>query len=235
MQTVAVIQARMSSSRFPGKVIADLDGLPMVVFMARRVARARRLDRVILATSIEDSDTPLATAAEAHGLEVYRGPLDDVLGRFGEVQALTGADVLVRLTGDCPLADPDVIDALIDLRASTGADYASNVEPRSFAHGLDCEIFTKDALVRAVAIATSAYDREHVTPWMRTDAAGLVRANLVAQDADTSGLRLTVDHPADLEVVRAVVAGTGPEAPLAQIAAWLGAHPEIAALNAAHR
>ncbi|MEL6587874.1 MAG: glycosyltransferase family protein [Pseudomonadota bacterium] len=234
MTTVAILQARMSSTRFPGKVLADLDGLPMVVFMARRVAQTAGLDRVILATSDQGSDTPLAQAARAHGVEVFRGPLDDVLGRFVMVQAAVGADVILRMTGDCPLADPAVLADLIALRAEKGADYASNVEPRSYPHGFDCEVFTAAALVQAQTHARDAYDREHVTPWMRSDAAGLTRANLL-RHPDVSDLRLTVDHPADLEVIRAVVAGLGPKAALEDVVTWLHAHPEVAAWNAAHR
>lgn len=233
MKTIAILQARMSSSRFPAKVLANLDGLPMVVFMARRVAACAALDTVILATSNEPSDDPLAEAAHDHGLTVFRGPLEDVLGRFAMVQAEQKADVIVRMTGDCPLADPAVIADLVALRQRTGADYASNTAPRSFPHGLDCEVFTADALQRAQANARDAYDREHVTPWMRAEVAALSHANL-ARPRDLSQMRLTVDHPADLDVIRAVVAALGRKAPVDAIADWIEAHPEIATLNAAH-
>lgn len=234
MTTIAVIQARMSSSRFPGKVLADLDGVPMVVFMAHRVAQCAALDQVILATSDEESDTPLAEAAASHGVQVFRGPLEDVLTRFVQVQAQTQADVIVRMTGDCPLADPDVIADLVALRAAQGADYASNVSPRRYPHGLDCEVFTAQALARAQAHARDAYDREHVTPWMRSEDAGLAQANL-GYPRDLSALRVTVDHREDLDVVRHIVAGTHKDARLEEVAAWLAAHPEVAALNAAFR
>ncbi|MEX0338547.1 MAG: NTP transferase domain-containing protein [Arenibacterium sp.] len=234
MKTIAIIQARMSSSRFPGKVLADLDGLPMVVFMASRVAQCAALDAVILATSDEPSDDPLAEAAAANGLNVFRGPLQDVLGRFAMVQAKYQADVILRMTGDCPLADPRVIAQLIALRQEKSADYASNVFPRSFPHGLDCEIFTADALRQAQANARDAYDREHVTPWMHSDEAGFVIANL-RQSSDMSQMRLTVDHPEDLEVIRAVVTGAGRNATLKDVTDWIAAHPDVAALNAAHK
>ncbi|MFK7751059.1 MAG: NTP transferase domain-containing protein [Sedimentitalea sp.] len=234
MKTIAIIQARMSSTRFPGKVLADLDGLPLVVFMARRVARCAQLDNVILATSDRPDDDALAQTAMAHGLAVFRGSLEDVLGRFAMVQAEHSADVILRMTGDCPLADPTVIGQLVALRHDQNADYASNVAPRSYPHGLDCEIFTAQALARAQANARDAYDREHVTPWMRSQDAGLIRANL-AQSRDVSKMRLTVDHPEDLEVVRAVVAGTGPDVGLDDITNWIDAHPEVAALNSAHK
>lgn len=233
MRTIAILQARMSSSRFPGKVLADLDGMPMVVFMANRVARCAALDRVILATSDQSSDTPLAEAASGHGLSVFRGPLENVLGRFVLVQKQEQADVIVRMTGDCPLADPNVIADLVNLRAREQADYASNVAPRSYPHGFDCEVFTDKALAQAEKHARDAYDREHVTPWMRSDEAGLKIANL-KQSRDQSSLRLTVDYPEDLDVIRRIVAGTHKDASLSEVTEWLEAHPEVAALNAQH-
>ena len=223
----------MSSSRFPGKVLADLDGLPMIVFMARRVARCTALDKVIVATSEEESDDPLAETCASFGLNVFRGPLDNVLKRFAMVQEQSRADVIVRMTGDCPVADPKVIGDLVALRDKENADYASNVEPRSYPHGFDCEIFTADALLRAFGSARDAYDREHVTPWMRSDEAGLRRTNL-QRTPSVSSLRLTVDHPADLEVIRAVVAGVGPDAALEDIVKWSEKNPDVMALNAAH-
>jgi len=234
LKTIAVIQARMSSSRFPGKVLADLNGVPMVVFMARRVAQCAALDRVILATSDQSSDDALVQAAAQHRLEVFRGPLEDVLGRFVMVQAVQQADVIVRMTGDCPLADPQVIGDLVALRAANGADYASNVEPRSFPHGLDCEVFTATALAQAQERARDAFDREHVTPWMRSEDAGLKRANL-ARAQDAAAVRLTVDHSADLEVVRAVVQALGADAGLDQILDWLSKNKNVADRNASHR
>jgi len=234
MTTLAIIQARMSSSRFPGKVLADLDGLPMIVFMARRVAKCPSIDGVIVATSDESSDDPLAETCRANELTVFRGPLNDVLQRFAMVQAQYSAEVIVRMTGDCPLADPWVIDDLVALRAAEKVRYASNVEPRSYPHGFDCEVFTAETLRRAVSNARNDYDREHVTPWMRSDEAGLRRANL-QQTPNVSGLRLTVDHPADLEVIRAVVAAVGPDATLQDIVKWSEENPDVMALNAVHR
>jgi spore coat polysaccharide biosynthesis protein SpsF (cytidylyltransferase family) len=234
MKTIAIIQARMSSSRFPGKVIADLGGLPMVVFMAARVAQSKAIDEVILATSIEPSDDPLAEAAQSHGLTVFRGPLEDVLGRFVMVQAQTNAQVIVRMTGDCPLADPKVIDDLIALRTAENADYANNISPRSYPHGLDCEVFTAQALSLAQTNARDAYDREHVTPWMRSGTTALTTANL-SQAVDQSKLRITVDHPEDLDVVRAALEATHKDATFTEIAAWLNDHPEITAINASHQ
>lgn len=203
-RTVAFIQARMSSSRLPGKVLADLGGQPLISYMISRVRRARRIDAMALVTSTDASDDLLAAAVAAMGVAVHRGSLDDVLGRFGGAAQALGGDVIVRLTGDCPLIDPGVIDAVLALREAAGADYASNVDPPTFPDGLDVECFTRAALDRALAQAKEPAEREHVTLWMRSAAAGLVRANHEGI-VDASHLRLTVDYPDDLAVVRRLV------------------------------
>ncbi|WP_282947659.1 MULTISPECIES: glycosyltransferase family protein [unclassified Sphingopyxis] len=208
--TVALIQARMSSSRLPGKVLADLGGLPMICFMADRVRRARGIDLVAVLTSDDPSDDPLAAAAEAHGVPVVRGPLNDVLARY-----VVGADVfdartILRLTGDCPLIDPALIAQVVALHRSAGVDYASNVDPPGFADGMDTECFTRDLLDRADRLAVSGPEREHVTLWMRAPESGASRANLTAA-VPASHLRLTVDYPDDLALVRRIVGALGGE------------------------
>lgn len=199
-RTVALVQARMSSSRLPGKVLLTLQGLPMIVYMARRVQLARCVDEVVVVTSTDPSDTPLVEALAAAGIPYFRGSLEDVLARYAAAADAFAADVVVRLTGDCPLIDPAVIDAVVALRADSSADYASNVDPPTFPDGLDVECFTRRALERAHAEARRISQREHVTLWMRSDASGLARANHRAV-ADLSSLRWTVDHRDDYEAV----------------------------------
>jgi spore coat polysaccharide biosynthesis protein SpsF len=201
----AFIQARMSSTRFPGKVLETIAGLPAIVYMARRAARARLVDSISVLTSADASDDPLEAVLQAHGVQVFRGDLYDVLARFGAAAAASGAQEIVRLTGDCPLIDPGILDAVIRLRRDRGADYASNIEPPSFPDGLDCEVFSREVLLRALSEAVQPPEREHVTLWMRSDAADLRRANLQGL-FDASALRLTVDYPDDLAVVRNLVA-----------------------------
>ncbi len=201
----AFIQARMSSTRFPGKVLEPIAGLPAIVYMAKRAASARLIDGLTVLTSTEASDDLLQMVLQEYGVAVFRGDLHDVLARFGQAAAKTGAQEIVRLTGDCPLVDPGVVDAVIQLRRDRAVDYASNVDPPSFPDGMDCEVFTHDVLQRAMCEAVNPYEREHVTLWMRSDAAGLRRANLRSL-VDASALRLTVDYPDDLGVVRELVA-----------------------------
>lgn len=201
---VAIIQARMSSSRFPGKVLAELAGLPMIVFMARRVARAKRVDDLIVATSTETSDNPLAQVLAAHGIACFRGDLDDVLDRFVQAARHAHADHVVRLTGDCPLMDPDLIDHGLAELARRGDDYVANVLPPSYPDGLDVECMTMQALETAWREAHKHSEREHVTPFIREGQGGL-KASGWQGALDLSALRWTVDHPDDLEHVAALI------------------------------
>lgn len=204
-RTVAFIQARMSSNRYPGKVLESLQGEPMIVYMVRRVQRARRLDDVVVVTSCESSDDPLVDRLVAAGIPSFRGSLDDVLKRYVDAARQHDASEIVRLTGDCPLVDPGVIDAVISARRKDGAEYASNVEPPTYPDGLDVECFTRELLERAHSHATRPPDREHVTLWMRDPANGVRRANVSAV-ADLSHLRLTVDYEDDMQAVRRIAA-----------------------------
>ncbi len=209
----AVLQARMSSSRLPGKVLRPLLGQPMILRQIERLRRCRRLDRIVVATGDHPSDDILAATLAGAGLDLVRGPLEDVLGRFLKVietLGLTGD--MVRLTADCPLADPDVIDACIDLRREGGFDYASNGQVRTWPRGLDVEAFTVEALQRAGAEAVSDYDREHVTPWLYRPGSPFRRGDLV-QARDDSALRWTVDLPEDFAFVERVYAALYPKTP----------------------
>ncbi|MCA3742238.1 glycosyltransferase family protein [Phenylobacterium sp.] len=209
----AVLQARMSSSRLPGKVMRSIVGKPMIELQIERVRRSRRLAEVVVATSLEPSDDPLAEFLPSLGVRVVRGPLEDVLGRFItviETLGLTGD--LVRLTADCPLADPGVIDACIDLLEKGGLDYASNGRRRTYPRGLDVEVFRIDALLQAAQETQAPYDREHVTPWLYRPGSPFRQGQLV-QAKDESPLRWTVDYPADFEFVRRVYEALYPTRP----------------------
>lgn len=211
-RNVAIVQARMSSSRFPGKVLMPLLGVPSIVFMVERVRRAALLDDVVVATSVEASDDPLADALAGAGIACFRGSLHDVLDRFVGAARSARADRVVRLTGDCPLMDFDLIDRALGLLADESLDYVSNVDPPTYPDGLDVEAFTLAALARAHAEATAAADREHVTPFIR-NRKDLFRATCWQGVGDLSALRWTVDHPDDLEHVRSLLAGLSAPTP----------------------
>lgn len=201
---VAIIQARMSSSRFPGKVLAPLIGMPMILFMVQRVRTAHRVDKLVVATSTDPSDDPLASLLAEHGIDCYRGSLGDVLDRYVQAARLHNAQHIVRLTGDCPLVDADLIDRCLGELALGDADYVGNCLPPTFPDGLDVECFTREALEKAWREASRPSEREHVTPFMRDDASGLRTRNWRGA-VDFSALRWTVDHPEDLLHVQALV------------------------------
>jgi spore coat polysaccharide biosynthesis protein SpsF len=195
----------MSSTRLPGKVLMPLAGAPMILRQIERVARARRIDRLVVATSVDPSDDELAAAVAGAGVAVHRGPLDDVLTRFvGALDAHGPADHVARLTGDCPLVDPAVIDATIDHVIGAGADYGSSTPPRrSFPKGLDVEVMTASALRAAAARAVSPEEHEHVT-WALHRHPELYRQAWFSQAADEGDVRWTVDLPDDYAFVSAV-------------------------------
>lgn len=203
-KTVAIIQARMGSSRFPGKVLEPLAGRPSIVFMAERVRRARTIDTLCVATSCDPSDDALAELVEGAGFPVFRGSLDDVLDRFLGAAHMLDAEIVVRLTGDCPLSDPDVIDRVVNLLVTERLDYASNAAPPTFPDGLDVEAMTMATLEEADRDASAGSDREHVTLFVRNHPERF-RAGCIDSEVDCSDLRWTVDYPDDLELVRALV------------------------------
>lgn len=237
-KTLAIVQARMSSTRLPGKVLLPLAGRPLIGFMLERVKRATEVNEIVLATSTDASDDALAAAVQALGFGVHRGSLNDVLARFAGAAAGREADVVVRLTGDCPLIDPALIDRAVRHLRDNALDYVTNGEPAMYPDGLDVEAFTMAALQRTQAEARLPSEREHVTPYMRTEHAGFRRGSLRGA-VDLSALRWTVDHADDLAVVRALVevieqrhgAGSGLTADLFDFLRVLDAHPQLLQAN----
>ena len=203
---VALIQARMGSSRFPGKVLADLSGRPMLWHVVKRVRQARNVDQVVVATTNEAADDPIAQFCAQEGIDCFRGSEHDVLDRFYRAAKASGADVVIRVTADCPLIDPEVIDKVISRFERGDCDYACNVFVRyTYPDGLDTEVFSFQALERAWREASKPSEREHVTPYLRTDK--FRTANVESETpVSPAKYRWTVDHLADLEFVRRVYA-----------------------------
>jgi spore coat polysaccharide biosynthesis protein SpsF len=202
MKVVAVVQARAGSTRLPGKVLMDVAGRPMLVQILRRVAAASRVDEVVLATSDLERDDPVAEVAASEGFSVFRGSEQDVLARFAGAARAANADVVVRITGDCPLIAPEVIDEVVARLVEDGADYASNVLERTFPKGLDTEALTREALERIDELGTSPEAREHVTWFAYRERPDLFRLVSVEHDEDHSGIDWSVDTEEDLQRVR---------------------------------
>jgi len=205
---LAVVQARISSARFPGKVLMDVEGKPLILHVLERVRRAKRIDKLVLATSLEASDDILEKTAGGEGFKVFRGSLDDVLDRFYLCALKEKADTIVRLTGDCPLHDSDVIDAVIENFLTGDADHVSNTLNPTYPDGLDTEVFSFAALENAWQAARLPSEREHVTPyiWRNSDykGGGTFKARNVIHKENLSILRWVVDNPEDLEFVRCI-------------------------------
>jgi spore coat polysaccharide biosynthesis protein SpsF len=199
MNIVAIIQARCGSSRLPGKVLMDVAGQPLFSRVVQRARQAQTLTEVVLATSTDHRDNPLAARLS---IPCFRGSEIDVLNRFvGATQAFN-ADVVVRLSADCPLLDGAVIDRVVHaFQEPKGIDYVSNTLERTYPLGLDVEVIARDALVRADLEAQLAPEREHVTPYLYNHPE-LFSLRNVAQISDLSAYRLTVDYPTDLKVVQ---------------------------------
>jgi len=199
---VAIVQARLGSIRFPNKVMRRIGGVPMIELLLGRLAKSKRLSKIILATTNSPKDQPLADLVGRLGYEVFRGSEMDVLDRYYQAARTHRPSAVVRITGDCPLLDPELVDEVITAYLAQSVDYMSNTQPPSFPDGLDVEVFSFDALERAATNAARPMEREHVTPYIRNS--GLYKIGNVAHAEDLSPERWTVDEEVDFEVVSSV-------------------------------
>jgi len=240
---VAIIQARMGSTRLPGKVLKELRGHAMLWHIARRLRSVAGLTRIVIATSDVPGDTPLRDFAAGEGIDCYAGSENDVLDRFYQAAVQFQADPIVRVTGDCPFVDPDVIARLLDLYRTGGFDHvgvatgagAVFMDGGRFPDGLDAECFSFQALQLAWREAREASDREHVTPYLWR-VPGRFRNGTLKAEKDYADMRWTVDNADDFTVVRAVYnALYRDDRPflMHDIIAFLEQHPEIARMNQA--
>ncbi len=204
MKIVAIVQARMGSTRFPNKVLQPLSyGEQMIGLLFKRLSRSAFINEIILATSTSSNNDPLVKFVSNLGYKVCRGSEVDVLSRYWDAAQSTTGEVFVRITGDCPLIDPGLVDSVIAKFLETGCDYASNVAPPTFPDGLDVEVFSKEALLNAQTNVQTAFQREHVTPYFRES--GLFKCENVTNDIDYSGERWTVDELEDLIVINNIL------------------------------
>ena len=232
MRAAAIIQARMGSTRLPGKVLMPLAGRPMVAHVLQRAASIRGVGEVILATSTNPEDDALAQWAAAQGWTCHRGSAEDVLARFHGAAGRTAADAILRITADCPMLCPEVSARVLDRLAQGGSDYVSNVVRRTFPRGLDTEAFTRRALDIAAAEAVSARDREHVTPFIWSQPQRFRIAGV--EDAiDRSRWRWTVDTPEDLDLAQRLHAALPAGFGYADLIQAMQANPDWERINAA--
>ena len=231
-KVVAVVQARMSSQRLPGKVLAEIGGRPALGLVFSRLARCNELSAIVLATSTGADDDPVAKVAERAGVAVHRGSLDDVLARFAGVVSTLEADGVVRITGDCPFVEPTLVDRLVGIWRGGAADYVTNVlEPRTFPKGLDVEVLSAGAIRAAEAEAVDPADREHVTSFVRSRPERFLARGLWMKP-EMAAVRITLDTVEDLARLRSLATELGPDPGLGSIIAALGgpAEPVISEL-----
>lgn len=207
-EIVAIIQARMSSSRLPGKALLDLGGRSVTSRMVERVKLAASLQKVVVATTVDPSDDPLEAACRAENIDVFRGSLPDVLDRYYQAAQKYQADVVVRLTGDCPLIDPVLIDEVVYELLEREVDFACNRLPppfsRTYPIGLDVEACTFAALERAWREATEKKDREHVLPYLY-EIEGRFKVLQLDYKEDLGSMRWTLDTPEDYALLQEVL------------------------------
>ncbi len=233
MKTIIIVQSRMTSTRLPGKVLLPLAGEPMLMRLMERLRRVQRADGIVIATTTNASDDPIAALCAQQGVPCHRGSELDVLSRYADAARLHAADVVVRITSDCPLIDPALIDQLIAVYEEGDSDYVSNMLPPTWPYGMAVEVFSATALAQAHAEATQDAEREHVTPFIYWHPQRY-RLRNVASPVALSHHRWTVDTPEDYELVRRLfdhLLPTNPHFTQADVLALLDAHPDWIAIN----
>ena len=232
MRTVAIIQARVGSTRLPGKVLLDIGGESMLARVVRRTRRAKELTAVVVATSTLPADEPIVAECARLEVPVFRGSEADVLDRYYRAALAFEADAVVRITSDCPLVDPAVIDQVVSAFLAKRPDYASNTLQRSFPRGLDVEVMSSEALATAWREALAPEERVHVTPFLYRHPVRFGLLNVPAP-ADFSAMRWTVDTAEDLEFVRDLDRELEGRDDLGwqEVAAFVGRSPHLAEVN----
>jgi spore coat polysaccharide biosynthesis protein SpsF len=203
LKTVAIIQARMGSTRLPGKVLMDICGETMLARVVGRLRAAKLINEVLVATTDRAADDAIVSECRKYSVPVSRGDQDDVLDRYFRAAQLSKAEVIVRITSDCPLIDPEITDKTVAAFLELHPDYASNTLQRTYPRGLDTEVISLAALGRAWQVAHKPYEREHVTPYI-IEHPGEFKHLSVTGEEDLSGYRWTVDAPEDLTLAQEV-------------------------------
>ena len=228
-----IIQARMSATRLPGKSLMEIEGKPVIWHVVERARKAKQANTVMIATTVEKSDQPIADFAKKSGIACFRGDLNDVLDRYYNAAKQSGAGIIVRITGDSPLVDPGLIDEAVGLLKRGKYDYVSNSQ-QPWMDGFDVEAFTFASLERAWKEAEMASQREHVTPYMRDS--GKFRVHYLKNDPKLDGVQCSIDHEADLAFVREIYKhmlkkGLDHEFSYKDVIALLEEKPELLKIN----
>lgn len=239
MKVLAITQARVASTRLPRKILKTINGLPLLTIHLKRILESALISKLKIATTHEEGVEPIIDICNELGVAYYQGSLDDVLGRFYQAALPENPDWVVRLTSDCPLIDPAMIDKVVRAAIEHDVDYASNTLNPSYPDGIDVEVFKFSALEKAFKEATLTSEREHVTPyiWKNSDVKGghIFKALNVENAEDLSLIRLTVDTIEDFEVIEKLVQIEGTDKDWLTYVDTLNNHPEIKEINQKYR
>ena len=232
MKIIAIIQARLGSTRLPGKVLLDLEGRTVLEHVIRRVRSSKFVNDIIVATTINKEDLEIVKLCASLGISVYCGSVDDVLDRYFQTARLFKAYHIARITSDCPLIDPKIIDDVVALHLSEKSDYTSNILKETFPDGQDTEIFTFNALKEAWKNANLASEREHVTPYIRKNP--LFKHVNLEYNEDLSQKRWTLDNPEDFEFIKIIYENLYKKNPffgMEEILKFINEYPAIEKIN----
>ena len=235
MKTVIIIQARMGSTRLPGKVLKKIMGKPLLQYQLERLKDVRNADQIVVATSKKDSDDPIIDLCCKLGVSYYRGSENDVLQRFHDTALSFGADCIVRINADCPLISSEVVDEIIGLykTESRNVDYVSNILYPSYPIGFHTEVFSKETIIKANLSSIDKEEREHVTPYIYRNP-NIFNLRSVSINRDLSHFRLTVDYKEDFELIKNIIEAIYPNNPkfkMNDIITFLTDNPNLPEIN----
>ncbi|MBI5190041.1 MAG: glycosyltransferase family protein [Nitrospirae bacterium] len=233
MTVTAIIQARLGSTRLPGKTLIELEGVPLLGHLISRVRACRNVDGIVIATTVKQRDDRLEEYAKGLGIGCFRGDEDDVLDRFYGAAKEFGIATIVRVTPDCPMLDPDIVDMVVEEFLKSGADYATNTLPPTYPDGMDVEVLSFSALETAWKESSLRSEREHVTPYIRNHPEHFTLVNVAGKE-DLSRLRLTVDEQLDLDMAKEIFRRLYPGNRLfglAEVLALLECEPGLLEIN----
>lgn len=235
MKIVATIEARMTSSRLPGKVMMTALGRPMLAHLTGRLKAAPSIDEIVLATTVNVADDVLVDFAEKDDIRVFRGSEEDVMSRVIGAAESANADVVVEITGDCPIIDPDLVEQTIRVFKRNKAVYCANSFISSYPDGMDTQVFTLDALKKSFSMTDDPLDREHVSRHIVNNPQLFSHVYLIAPPSlHWPGLGLTLDEPADYELIRTLIENLGKDNPLfgcGDVIRFLRANPQVLKIN----
>ncbi|WP_281644731.1 glycosyltransferase family protein [Bacteroides zoogleoformans] len=235
MKVLAITQARYGSTRFPAKILKEVGGMTLLEIHLRRILQSKMITKLKVATTDEEGSKYIIDICNEVGVEYYQGSVNDVLDRFYQTASPEKPDYVVRVTSDCPLIDPDIIDLIIKTCIDGDYDYASNTFFPTYPDGMDVEVFTFVALEKAWKEASLLSEHEHVTPYIKNNSSvvggKLFKSFNVVNYVDLNELRITVDEQRDFEVIKALIEEVGVNKRCADYVAYLDAHKEVKDIN----